>query len=193
MKRRSNGVSLPLLYATRMTEQDTKAKGRQNTLAFVNEEAQSVHGSVRTSSIFISQSGEWRLGGLDVLSSMKEDDAIIYVGYLAAIVLDQGLTTSADIWKSCTRFWTLCFPRSCEKWLGYNQASSGVCGRLARLRNTHLRSFQRWLYQQRSNRANEEYTAEHEPKLQETPESQSESETKRRPLPRPGKAKWWLF
>lgn len=53
----------------------------QNTLGFVNEEAISVHGSVRTSSIFISQSGEWRLGGLELLSSMKEDDAVIYVGF----------------------------------------------------------------------------------------------------------------
>ena len=47
----------------------------------MNEEAISVHGSVRTSSIFISQSGEWRLGGLELLSSMKEDDAVIYVGF----------------------------------------------------------------------------------------------------------------
>lgn len=46
----------------------------------MNEEALSIHGNVRTSSIFISQSGEWRLGGLEVLSSMKEDDAVIYVG-----------------------------------------------------------------------------------------------------------------
>ena len=49
-------------------------------MGFVNEEAHSVHGNVRTSSIFISQSGEWRLGGLEVLSSMKDDDAVIYVG-----------------------------------------------------------------------------------------------------------------
>ena len=46
----------------------------------MNEEAQSVHGNVRTSSVFISQSGEWRLGGLEVLSSMKDDDPVIYVG-----------------------------------------------------------------------------------------------------------------
>lgn len=38
-----------------------------------------MHGSLRLSSVFISQSGEWRLGGFEVLSSMKEDDAIIYV------------------------------------------------------------------------------------------------------------------
>ncbi|KAL1304582.1 hypothetical protein AAFC00_003554 [Neodothiora populina] len=48
------------------------------TLQFINEEASSVHGSVRTTSVFTTESGEWKLGGLDVLSSMKEDDAIIY-------------------------------------------------------------------------------------------------------------------
>ena len=40
-----------------------------------------MHGNVRTSSVFISQSGEWRLGGLEILSSMKEDDANIYVRF----------------------------------------------------------------------------------------------------------------
>ena len=48
-------------------------------MAFVNEEALSVHGNLRTTSIFISPSGEWRLGGFEVLSSMKDDEAIIYV------------------------------------------------------------------------------------------------------------------
>ena len=51
----------------------------QNTLSFINDEASSVHGSVRLSSIYISQSGEWRLGGLEVLSSPKDDDPLIYV------------------------------------------------------------------------------------------------------------------
>lgn len=30
-------------------------------------------------SIYTSQSGEWRLGGFELLSSMKEDNALIYV------------------------------------------------------------------------------------------------------------------
>jgi SCY1-like protein 1 len=30
--------------------------------------------------VFITESGEWKLGGFDILSSMKEDDAVIYVG-----------------------------------------------------------------------------------------------------------------
>jgi SCY1-like protein 1 len=49
-----------------------------STLKFVNDDASSVHGSVRASSIYTSDSGEWKLGGFDILSSMKEDDAIIY-------------------------------------------------------------------------------------------------------------------
>lgn len=44
-----------------------------------------MHGSLRLSSVFISQSGEWRLGSFEVLSSMKEDDAIIYVGFLSSL------------------------------------------------------------------------------------------------------------
>ena len=57
----------------------------QKTLKFINGDAASVHGAIRVSSIFTSESGEWKLGGLDVLSSMKEDDAAIYVGYITRI------------------------------------------------------------------------------------------------------------
>ena len=49
-----------------------------STLKFINDDAGSVHGNVRASSIYISESGEWKIGGFEVLSSMKEDDAIIY-------------------------------------------------------------------------------------------------------------------
>ncbi|MCJ1234730.1 hypothetical protein MMC14_002693 [Varicellaria rhodocarpa] len=49
-----------------------------NTIRFLNDEAHSVHGNVRVSSVFTSESGEWKLGGLELLSSMKEDDAVIY-------------------------------------------------------------------------------------------------------------------
>ena len=51
----------------------------QKTLKFVNDEASSVHGNVRVSSIFTSESGEWKFAGLDILSSLKDDEAIIYV------------------------------------------------------------------------------------------------------------------
>jgi SCY1-like protein 1 len=41
---------------------------------------------VRASSVFTSESGEWKLGGFDILSSMKEDDAIIYVSEFQALI-----------------------------------------------------------------------------------------------------------
>lgn len=52
----------------------------QQTIKFINDEASSVHGALRVSSLYTSESGEWKVGGFEVLSSMKNDDAIIYVG-----------------------------------------------------------------------------------------------------------------
>lgn len=49
-----------------------------STLKFINSDASSVHGAVRVSSVYTSESGEWKLGGFELLSSMNEDDAIIY-------------------------------------------------------------------------------------------------------------------
>ena len=48
-------------------------------LAFVNDSAASTHGNVRLSSVFISPSGEWRLGGFEVLSSVKDENPVLYV------------------------------------------------------------------------------------------------------------------
>ncbi|KAF8320793.1 hypothetical protein DL93DRAFT_2073508 [Clavulina sp. PMI_390] len=47
-------------------------------LSFVNDSCQSTHGNLRTDSIFISPSGEWRLGGFELLSNPKEDNAVLY-------------------------------------------------------------------------------------------------------------------
>lgn len=49
-----------------------------STLKFINNDAASVHGSVRVASVYTSESGEWKLGGFEVLSTMNEDDALIY-------------------------------------------------------------------------------------------------------------------
>lgn len=38
-----------------------------------------MHGALRVGSIYTSEGGEWKVGGFEVLSSMKDDDAIIYV------------------------------------------------------------------------------------------------------------------
>ncbi|CAE7145252.1 unnamed protein product [Rhizoctonia solani] len=47
-------------------------------LAFINDACQSSHGMVRVESIFISPSGEWRLGGLDVMSNPTDPAAVLY-------------------------------------------------------------------------------------------------------------------
>lgn len=58
---------------------ETRLIGSKKTIRFINEEGSSVHGAIRTSAVFASESGEWKLGAFDILSSMKDDDAIIYV------------------------------------------------------------------------------------------------------------------
>ena len=71
------------------------------TLKFVNDDASSIHGNVKVASVYTSESGEWKLGGFEVLSSIKDDEAIIYVSgirpkqpYLGNVHLVT-LTTSA--------------------------------------------------------------------------------------------------
>ncbi|EFQ96689.1 SCY1 protein kinase [Nannizzia gypsea CBS 118893] len=49
-----------------------------STLKFINEDASSVHGAIRVSSIYTGESGEWKLAGFDILSSLKEDSPVIY-------------------------------------------------------------------------------------------------------------------
>lgn len=51
----------------------------KQTVKFINDEASSVHGNLRVGSIYTSESGEWKLGGFEVLSNVKDDEAIIYV------------------------------------------------------------------------------------------------------------------
>ncbi|KAF2153052.1 protein kinase [Myriangium duriaei CBS 260.36] len=67
------------------------------TLRFINDEAASVHGNVRVSSVFTTESGEWKLAGLEALSSMKEDDAIIYT--YGSVVPDSGRYAPPEVAK----------------------------------------------------------------------------------------------
>jgi SCY1-like protein 1 len=53
--------------------------GLQRTVKFINDEATSIHGNLKVASVFTSESGEWKLGGFEVLSNVKDDDAVIYV------------------------------------------------------------------------------------------------------------------
>ena len=67
------------------------------TLKFINAEATSVHGNIRASSIFTSASGEWKIGGLEILSSMKEDDAVIFTQ--GSLVPDIGRYSPPEVAK----------------------------------------------------------------------------------------------
>ncbi|KAL6714981.1 Nuclear aminoacylation-dependent tRNA export pathway component [Lecanora helva] len=69
-----------------------------NTLSFINDEASSVHGNIRLSSVYTSQSGEWRLGGFEILSSMKDDDAVIY--RYGSFVLESNRYAPPEVAKS---------------------------------------------------------------------------------------------
>ncbi|EAW07871.1 COPI-interacting protein CEX1 [Aspergillus clavatus NRRL 1] len=76
-----------------------------STLKFINEDASSVHGAVRASSIFASESGEWKLGGFDVLSSMNDENAVIYT--YGSLVPDAARYTPPEVvkggWESIKR------------------------------------------------------------------------------------------
>lgn len=52
---------------------------RQRTVKFINDEATSIHGNLKVASVYTSESGEWKLGGFEVLSNVKDDDAVVYV------------------------------------------------------------------------------------------------------------------
>lgn len=50
---------------------------------------------MRASSIYTSDSGEWKVGGLEILSSMKEDDAVIFTQ--GSLVPDIGRYTPPEV------------------------------------------------------------------------------------------------
>ncbi|KAF8813689.1 ARM repeat-containing protein [Phlegmacium glaucopus] len=47
-------------------------------LAFLNDQCVSTHGKISISSIFLSPSGEWKLGGFELFSSPKDENALLY-------------------------------------------------------------------------------------------------------------------
>lgn len=68
------------------------------TIKFINDEASSVHGNLRVGSIYTSESGEWKLGGFEILSNLKDDEAIIY--NYGSLVPDSGLYAAPELARS---------------------------------------------------------------------------------------------
>ncbi|QSL66024.1 hypothetical protein MERGE_003161 [Pneumocystis wakefieldiae] len=50
----------------------------RTALQFIHENAMSVHGNVRISSIFVNESGEWKVFGMELFSLIREKDCILY-------------------------------------------------------------------------------------------------------------------
>ncbi|KAH7355616.1 armadillo-type protein [Pyrenochaeta sp. MPI-SDFR-AT-0127] len=68
------------------------------TLKFINADAASIHGCIRPASIFFSESGEWKLGGFEALSSVKEDDSILPT--YGGLIPDAGRYMAPEISKA---------------------------------------------------------------------------------------------
>ena len=73
-------------------------------MKFINEEAKSIHGNVRLGSVFTTESGEWKLGGFEVLSSIADDEPLIYVGGIILSVYCSLMGYCTEIWRSSARF-----------------------------------------------------------------------------------------
>jgi SCY1-like protein 1 len=54
-------------------------------LTFLNNAGGSTHGNLTIDSIFLSPSGEWRLGGFELLSSTKDERPILFVSELYSL------------------------------------------------------------------------------------------------------------
>ncbi|KAK4191453.1 putative N-terminal kinase-like protein [Podospora australis] len=68
------------------------------TVKFINDEASSVHGNLKVASVYTSESGEWKLGGFEVLSNVKDEEAVIYT--YGSLVPDSGRYTPPELAKS---------------------------------------------------------------------------------------------
>ncbi|KAF9653221.1 ARM repeat-containing protein [Thelephora ganbajun] len=67
-------------------------------LSFVNDQAASTHGNIHIDSIFLSPSGEWRLGGFEVLSNPKDESAVLYT--LGTLLPDPNTYASPEVKSS---------------------------------------------------------------------------------------------
>lgn len=69
-----------------------------NAIKFLNNDCDMVHGNVRISSIFTNKAGEWKLGGFEILCSMKEESPIILT--FGGIVPDAQRYATPEVKKS---------------------------------------------------------------------------------------------
>ncbi|KAG0351329.1 hypothetical protein BGZ54_003318 [Gamsiella multidivaricata] len=80
-----------------------------NVLKFLNSDASFIHGNIRTSSIFITKSGEWKVGGFEALSSLKEEQPAILT--FAGLIPDSNRYAPPEVRK---KSWNVV--KECELW-----------------------------------------------------------------------------
>ncbi|KAK8102554.1 inactive serine/threonine-protein kinase scy1 [Apiospora sp. TS-2023a] len=68
------------------------------TIKFINDEGSSIHGNLKIASVYTSESGEWKLGGFEVLSNVKDDDAVVYT--YGSLVPDSGRYAPPEVARS---------------------------------------------------------------------------------------------
>ncbi|KAI8581579.1 hypothetical protein K450DRAFT_232004 [Umbelopsis ramanniana AG] len=69
-----------------------------SAIKFINNDCGMVHGNVRISSIFTNKAGEWKLGGFELLDSMKEESPMIMT--FGGMIPDANRYASPEIKKS---------------------------------------------------------------------------------------------
>ncbi|KAK2593995.1 Nuclear aminoacylation-dependent tRNA export pathway component [Conoideocrella luteorostrata] len=69
--------------------------GIARTIKFINTDASSIHGNLKVGSVYTSESGEWKLGGFEVLSNVKNDETAIYT--YGSLVPDAARYTPPEI------------------------------------------------------------------------------------------------
>ncbi|CEP15877.1 hypothetical protein [Parasitella parasitica] len=69
-----------------------------NAVKFLNNDCGLVHGSVKIASIFTNKAGEWKLGGFELLCSMKEESPIILT--FGGVVPDAQRYATPEVKKS---------------------------------------------------------------------------------------------
>ncbi|CAO3664461.1 unnamed protein product [Umbelopsis vinacea] len=69
-----------------------------NAIKFINNDCGMVHGNVRVSSIFTNKAGEWKLGGFELLDSMKEESPMMLT--FGGVVPDANRYASPEVKKS---------------------------------------------------------------------------------------------
>lgn len=67
-----------------------------SALAFLNDEGASTHANIRPEAIFVTQGGDWRLGGFE-LCSRKDDPAAVLYTHAAAAMPDSKMLASPEV------------------------------------------------------------------------------------------------